>query len=170
MSEQRYGFPPHRGCWCPVRTRAVSTILIVELGAVGVRYVLRQDFQQDVPAWTSDEAFAERVLRCAVDLTSSRRIGKTAICASGGGITGIYYEMGVLKCLDDCLTNCGVNDFDMMFGHQCRGRGHEPVVGRLHPGRAHRGDCRRGRRARSSPVVEPFAPLPLQSPGTSVGA
>ena len=24
--------------------------------------------------------------------------------------------MGVLKCLDDCLTNCGVNDFDMMFG------------------------------------------------------
>jgi len=83
---------------------------------VGVRYVLRQDFQQDVPAWSSDEAFAERVLRCAVDLTSSRRIGKTAICASGGGITGIYYEMGVLKCLDDCLTNCGVNDFDMMFG------------------------------------------------------
>ncbi|MBW1758651.1 MAG: patatin-like phospholipase family protein, partial [Deltaproteobacteria bacterium] len=51
-----------------------------------------------------------------ISLTSSRRIGKTAICASGGGITGIYYEMGVLKCLDDCLTNCGVNDFDMMFG------------------------------------------------------
>jgi predicted acylesterase/phospholipase RssA len=24
--------------------------------------------------------------------------------------------MGVLKCLDDCLVNCGVNDFSMMFG------------------------------------------------------
>jgi predicted acylesterase/phospholipase RssA len=43
-------------------------------------------------------------------------VGKTAICASGGGITGIYFEMGALKCLDDCLTNCGVNDFHMMFG------------------------------------------------------
>jgi predicted acylesterase/phospholipase RssA len=108
--EQRYGF--HR----IVVLVSGPDMGIVELGAVGVRYVLRQDFQEGVPAWSSDEAFAERVLRCAVDLTSSRRIGKTAICASGGGITGIYYEMGVLKCLDDCLTNCGVNDFDMMFG------------------------------------------------------
>jgi len=113
--EQRYGF--HRIVVLvsgPDMGRLDD--LIVELGAVGVRYVLRQDFQEGVPAWSSDEAFAERVLRCAVDLTSSRRIGKTAICASGGGITGIYFEMGVLKCLDDCLTNCGVNDFDMMFG------------------------------------------------------
>ena len=69
-----------------------------------------------MPAWSSDESFAAEILRTADQLTSSRRIGKTAICASGGGITGIYYEMGALKCLDDCLTNCGVNDFDMMFG------------------------------------------------------
>jgi hypothetical protein len=113
--EQRYGF--HRIVVLvsgPDASRLDD--LIVELGAVGVRYVLRQDFHEDVPAWSTDEVFAERVLRCAVELTSSRRIGKTAICASGGGITGIYYEMGVLKCLDDCLTNCGVNDFDMMFG------------------------------------------------------
>ena len=113
--EQRYGF--HRIVVLvsgPDAGRLDD--LIVELGAVGVRHVLRQDFQEGVPAWSSDEPFAERVLRCAVDLTSSRRVGKTAICASGGGITGIYYEMGVLKCLDDCLTNCGVNDFDMMFG------------------------------------------------------
>ncbi len=113
--EQRYGF--HRIVVLisgPDASRLDD--LIIELGAVGVRHVLRQDFRQNVPAWSSDESFAERVLRYAVDLTASRRIGKTAICASGGGITGIYYEMGVLKCLDDCLTNCGVNDFDMMFG------------------------------------------------------
>ena len=113
--EQRYGF--HRIVVLvsgPDASRLDD--LIVELGAVGVRYVLRQAFDPDVPAWSSDEPFAERVLRCADELTSSRRIGKTAICASGGGITGIYFEMGVLKCLDDCLTNCGVNDFDMMFG------------------------------------------------------
>ncbi|UCF46129.1 MAG: hypothetical protein JSU89_02810, partial [Myxococcales bacterium] len=101
--EQRYGF--HRIVVLvsgPDMARLDD--LIVELGAVGVRYVLRQDFEENVPAWSSDRPFAETVLRLAVDLTSSRRIGKTAICASGGGITGIYYEMGVLKCLDDCLT------------------------------------------------------------------
>jgi predicted acylesterase/phospholipase RssA len=77
---------------------------------------LRQEFKAGVPAWSSHPDFAEYVLRYSVKLTSSRRIGKTAICASGGGITGIYFEMGVLKCLDDCLTNCGVNDFSMMYG------------------------------------------------------
>ena len=113
--EQRYGF--HRIVVLisgPDASRLDD--LIIELGAVGVRHVLRQDFKEDVPAWSSDPAFAQHVLRYAIDLTGSRRIGKTAICASGGGITGIYFEMGVLKCLDDCLTNCGVNDFDMMYG------------------------------------------------------
>ncbi|MGB5681528.1 MAG: patatin-like phospholipase family protein [Polyangiales bacterium] len=113
--EQRYGF--HRIVVLisgPDQSRLDD--LIIELGAVGVRHVLRQDFHSDRPAWSSDRGFAQRVLRYAVDLTSSRRIGKAAICASGGGITGIYFEMGVLKCLDDCLTNCGVNDFNMMFG------------------------------------------------------
>ena len=113
--EQRYGF--HRIVVLvsgPDAHRIDD--LIIELGAVGVRYVLRQDFQEHRPAWSSDVSYAAEVLQMADELTSSRRIGKTAICGSGGGITGIYYEMGVLKCLDDCLTNCGVNDFDMMFG------------------------------------------------------
>jgi predicted acylesterase/phospholipase RssA len=113
--EQRYGF--HRIVVLvsgPDASRLDD--LIIELGAVGVRHVLRQDFRRDVSAWSRDLDFAERVLRYAVDLTSSRRIGKTAICAAGGGTTGIYFEMGVLKCLDDCLTNAGVNDFAMMFG------------------------------------------------------
>jgi predicted acylesterase/phospholipase RssA len=113
--EQRYGF--HRIVVLvsgPDASRLDD--LIIELGAVGVRHVLRQDFRRDLSAWSSDPNFGERVLRYAIDLTSSRRIGKAAICAAGGGTTGIYFEMGVLKCLDDCLTNCGVNDFGMMFG------------------------------------------------------
>lgn len=113
--EQRYGF--HRIVALVSGADAARLDdLIIELGAVGVRHVLRQEFRPDVPPWSSDPAFAEHVLTYAIDLTTSRRIGKTAICASGGGITGIYFEMGVLKCLDDCLTNCGVNDFNMMFG------------------------------------------------------
>jgi predicted acylesterase/phospholipase RssA len=113
--EQRYGF--HRIVVLtsgPDRHRIDE--LIIELGAAGIRHVMRQDFSPDSEPWSSDPAFAERVLRRASELTQARRIGKTAICASGGGITGIYFEMGVLKCLDDCLMNCSVNDFDMMFG------------------------------------------------------
>jgi len=113
--EQRYGF--HR---IVVLTSGPDSHgvdqLIVELGSVGIRHVIRQDFSADAPAWSSDIPFGERVLRHAAELTQARKIGKTAICASGGGITGIYFEMGVLKCLDDCLMNCSVNDFDMLFG------------------------------------------------------
>jgi len=113
--EQRYGF--HRIVVLisgPDPSRLDDMVL--ELGAAGVRHVLRQDFRLELPAWSSDPEFGARVLGYSVDLTAARRVGKTAICASGGGITGIYFEMGVLKCIDDCLTNCSVNDFNMMFG------------------------------------------------------
>ena len=113
--EQRYGF--HR---IVVLISGPDTArlddLVIELGAVGVRHVLRQDFEPDALPWSSDPAFGHQVIGYCVDLTASRHVGKTAICASGGGITGIYFEMGVLKCIDDCLTNCSVNDFNMMFG------------------------------------------------------
>ena len=45
----------------------------------------------------------------------ARRTGKKAISAAGGGISGIYYELGVLKCLDDVL-DVGARDFDMYLG------------------------------------------------------
>ena len=42
--------------------------------------------------------------------------GRRALCASGGGITGLYFEMGALKCLADCLPPGALNAFDMYFG------------------------------------------------------
>ncbi len=59
--------------------------------------------------------FAERVRREIVGLVLDRNIGKTALAASGGGITGILFEIGALKCLDDAMYP-GVNNFDMYFG------------------------------------------------------
>ena len=41
---------------------------------------------------------------------------KKALCAAGGGITGVYYELGVMKCLEDTLGGFSVHDFDMYFG------------------------------------------------------
>lgn len=43
------------------------------------------------------------------------RHGKKAISAAGGGITGIYYELGVLKCLHDAF-DADIRDFDMFLG------------------------------------------------------
>ena len=42
--------------------------------------------------------------------------GRKALCAAGGGVTGVYYELGVLKCLDDAFGNFSVHDFDLFFG------------------------------------------------------
>jgi predicted acylesterase/phospholipase RssA len=69
-----------------------------------------------------DEAKAarDRVLEqlwqfCAAMMVDRPR-GKKAICAAGGGITGIYYELGVLKCLNDAFGGFDIRDFDLFFG------------------------------------------------------
>src|SRR5688500_347201 len=48
----------------------------------------------------------------------TRRVGelvrppasKKALCAAGGGITGVYYELGVLRCLEDAFRGFSVHD------------------------------------------------------------
>lgn len=85
--------------------------MLLELGARGVRHALRASAGKP-----GEESFAVRVLRETCQVIQSRRIKKTALCLSGGGITGIYFELGVLKCLGDCLPTGALNRFDMMFG------------------------------------------------------
>jgi len=46
----------------------------------------------------------------------ARHRKRQALCAAGGGVTGIYFEMGSLKCLDDCLLGDALGAFDMYFG------------------------------------------------------
>lgn len=87
---------------------------LLRLGARGVRHVLRAP-----PADTPDRerVLADAILAEARSILGRRRSGPHALCASGGGITGIYFELGALKCLDDCLADSGgVNAFDMFFG------------------------------------------------------
>lgn len=84
--------------------------LIVQLGARGICTVLRQR-----PA-EPREGYARRIGVKAAELMAGRHRGKRALCAAGGGVTGIYFELGVLKCLDDCLSPGAVTDFDMYFG------------------------------------------------------
>lgn len=91
-------------------SRALDDI-ILRLGARGVRNVIRAP--ADDPR---GEALATSLLGDVGRILRARRKGRRALCASGGGITGIHFELGTLKCLDDCLGGDGVNDFEMYFG------------------------------------------------------
>jgi predicted acylesterase/phospholipase RssA len=94
--------------------------LMVELGARGVGRVLRDlstcAGKADCCRSSGSNSFGQRVADEMLRLMVGRKPGKRALCASGGGITGIYFEMGALKCLDDCLYPNAVNTFDMYFG------------------------------------------------------
>lgn len=105
--EGRYGF--HRiAVMVSDEDGAALDPLLLELGARGVRIVLRQ---------TAGEAdFARRALAFACDAIRGRRVEKTSLCLSGGGTTGIYFELGALKCLQDSLPRHALNDLDMYFG------------------------------------------------------
>lgn len=87
--------------------------LLVELGGLGIRHVLKE---RRFRGGETDEFFAGRVLDEAVELLFKPRALRSALCAAGGGITAIFFELGALKCLDDCLVGGSVNDFDLYFG------------------------------------------------------
>ncbi|MCA9517504.1 MAG: hypothetical protein KC635_21330, partial [Myxococcales bacterium] len=87
--------------------------LVLRLGARGVRHVVRAAPGASARA---DAALAGAVLAEVTRILRGRRTGSRALCASGGGITGIYFELGALKCLDDCFGPGSMNALDMYFG------------------------------------------------------
>ena len=117
--ERRYGF--HR-ILTMISGRDPMEIdrMITTLGARGVGRVVR-DFSTchldaDCRRLPSVGRFGRTILEEIVRMTTTRKAGKIALCASGGGVTGIYFEMGALKCLDDCLPPGALNTLDMYFG------------------------------------------------------
>ncbi len=94
--------------------------LIRTLGARGVGRVLRDTahcvHDRSCGRLPHPVAFGKVVLDEVLRTTLERHPGKSALCASGGGITGIYFEMGALKCLDDCLPPGALESLDMYFG------------------------------------------------------
>ncbi len=86
------------------------------LGTRGVGAVLREPFTCEVGTKGEPRNFARDLLDQIIRITGDRKVGSMALCAAGGGITGIYFEMGALKCLSDCLSPGAINSFDMYFG------------------------------------------------------
>jgi len=109
--EARYGFHRIMVLVSSVDGAEVDQML-VELGGYGIRHVCKER--------PNGEEFSHCVLDDALALMLDRLPSKVALCAAGGGITAIFFELGALKCLDDCLRTAdgsgAVNDFDMYFG------------------------------------------------------
>ncbi len=94
--------------------------LIFEMGQRHVGACLRDFSLSHV---RSDEAgvgaarsrFMEAFWRFCHEVLIERKRGTTAINAAGGGISGIYYELGVLKCLHDAIDR-DIRDVDLFYG------------------------------------------------------
>lgn len=111
--EERYAFHRILVLLGGAQTQRADQLLL-DLGVRGVSHVLRHPGFQAPGA--VDAVFGARFLAEAAQTLRARRPGKRALCAAGGGITGIFFHLGVMKCLDDCLDQGGVNGFDMFFG------------------------------------------------------
>lgn len=117
--ERRYGF--HRivalvaGPDVPELDQRIAT-----LGTRGVGRVLRDMSTCHLHAGCQylphRREFAKLVLGELANVTRRRPVGKRALCLSGGGITGMYFELGALKCLEDCCSPGALNAFDLYFG------------------------------------------------------
>jgi predicted acylesterase/phospholipase RssA len=84
---------------------------LLELGSRGVRNMMREPAS---PAGRG--SFIGRVIEEGLRLVHSRKVGSVALCCAGGGITGVYFELGVLKCLSDCLPPGALSNLDLYFG------------------------------------------------------
>ena len=49
-------------------------------------------------------------------LVTARRRGRVAVCLAGGGIEGLFYEIGVLRALDACIADRSIADVDLFCG------------------------------------------------------
>jgi predicted acylesterase/phospholipase RssA len=117
--ERRYGFHRILALISGSDTTEVDQRIAV-LGARGVGRVMRDlstcNLHPGCGYLPSKREFARRVLEEMTQLCLHRNVGKRALCASGGGITGLYFELGALKCLEDCCSPGALNQCDLYFG------------------------------------------------------
>jgi len=117
--ERRYGF--HRIlALVSGRDPAELDRRIAMLAARGVGRVMRDlsecRLHEGCRFLPSKPESARTILDEMIRLTLHRQVGKLALCASGGGITGLYFELGAMKCLEDCCSPGALNGCDLYFG------------------------------------------------------
>lgn len=92
--------------------------LLFEMGKRHIGACLRDQSLSARPVGGKKAArsrFIEQIWEHCSSLLIDVRRGKKAISLAGGGITGIFHELGVLKCLHDAF-DIDLRDFDMFLG------------------------------------------------------
>jgi predicted acylesterase/phospholipase RssA len=117
--ERRYGF--HRILALVSGDESHGTDQrIATLGARGVGRVMRDRSECQLGLacrhLPTKADMARQVLAEMVAMTIRQPAGDVALCASGGGITGLYFELGALKCFEDCCSPGTMNQLDLYFG------------------------------------------------------
>ena len=116
--ERRYGF--HRIVALVSGPDALEVDRrIATLGARGVGRVIRDlstcHLYPGCEYLPPSSAFAKRVLDEMSKLARHRRWQAGAVPV-GRRHHGLYFELGALKCLEDCCSPGALNDFDLYFG------------------------------------------------------
>ena len=89
-------------------------VLAVLPAAGDAEAILFELGQRRIGGWTGAATLA--ALAARVGELVQPPASKKALCAAGGGITGVYYELGVLRCLEDAFGGFSVHHFDLYFG------------------------------------------------------
>jgi predicted acylesterase/phospholipase RssA len=93
--------------WLVVSGDARGAELAFEAGRLHVRGVVATD--SGPGSW---EPIWERI----AETTASGRGGKIALCLAGGGTEGLFYELGVLRALEQFLPDYRLQDVDIVCG------------------------------------------------------
>jgi predicted acylesterase/phospholipase RssA len=104
-------FPAHEAATAVRRGRAIVAVAVDEGGlrvahAAGERRLAEVLISPD----------PERMVSAIRSLFSQENRGRIALCLAGGGVEGLLYEIGVLRALDEFLTERRVVDIDLFFG------------------------------------------------------
>lgn len=65
---------------------------------------------------SDSESVAEQLLKRLDGVLTRGGAGRVAICLAGGGIEGLFYEVGVLRALETFLADRAIVDFDFFCG------------------------------------------------------
>jgi predicted acylesterase/phospholipase RssA len=96
--------------WLVVGGDARGAALAFEAGRLHLRGVIAQESAQEGgAAW---EPIWERI----AETTAAGRGGKIALCLAGGGTEGLFYELGVLRALEQFLPEYRLQDVDIICG------------------------------------------------------
>lgn len=104
-------FPPHEAAGVVRRGRA---LVLVDVDEQGLRAAHAAGERRLAEVLVSPDP--ERVIAAVRGLFSQERRGRVALCLAGGGVEGLLYEIGVLRALDEFLSERKVADIDLFFG------------------------------------------------------